>query len=185
MLDAVASLLRRDLENQVFWAKEELRRSGRSAAVTAVLIIGATLAMIGVAVVGCMALYVWIEERHGAMAGFGGVGALLAASALVMLAVALWRPATVARPRPPMLSAHPETLKTALSDDIDAETERLIGVAKSSSVGPAILAGEEALRTGSTVYRTVRSQFRSGSVGSIVGSLAIVTIIGVVLGRRL
>ena len=49
-----------DIDRQVRWAKYEVRRQTRYTALKGVLVGGASLAAIGVIVVGLIALYFWL-----------------------------------------------------------------------------------------------------------------------------
>jgi hypothetical protein len=136
-------------------------------------------------VVGCIALYSWVAARHGEMAGLAAVAGVLGLAALALLCLAFLRPQPATMLRPTMRATDPEALKQAVGQDLSAGTDQALAFAKSSSIGPAIIADEEALRTGSTMYRAARTHFRGGSTGTIVGSIAVAAVLGLVVGRRL
>src|SRR5262249_29157845 len=131
MFPRLSGLVRADLDRQIGWAKGEIKRQSRYAALTACFAVAGALALLGAIVVGLIALHAWIAIHHGPFVAFGVVGGGLALVGLVLLAFAFLR--TRPRPKhPPRLeSAQIATLVAALTEDgygaAVAGSERAVG----------------------------------------------------------
>jgi len=159
LFDAV----RADIERQTGWAKEEVRRQTRHAAVVAILLGVAALAVLGAIVVGIVALYVWLTPQFGPLTTLGIIGGGLLVLALIMLLLALVRRRPRPAARPPLQMAQPAAVLGLLGKDgyVNAMAE-----------------GEQALK-----FAT--ENLREGSRSTLFGTLALATVLGLILGRTL
>src|SRR5262245_27438620 len=162
MLARLVGLVRADVDRQIGWAKGEIRRQTRYAALTAGFAIAGALALLGAIVVGLIALYTFIEIHHGPFVALGVVGGGLAVLGLLLLALALFR----SRPRP---EAPPRLESAQLATLLSALTEEGVGAAASSS--------EPAKAATNTRQRLSRQ--------ALLGVLALAAVAGILIGRRL
>ena len=157
MFRSLLGAARADIDRQVRWAKHEIRRQTRYTALKGVLVGVATAAVIGAVVVGLIALYFWLEMQAGLFAALGiiGVGLLLLALILLALAFARDRPGLASPPRLQIMQ--PAALLGTLRQSTHRDqTTKLIA-------GPR----------------------RHGSRATLLGTLALATIVGLLAGRRL
>jgi hypothetical protein len=159
LFDAV----RADIERQTGWAKEEIRRQTRHAALVIVLLGAAALAALGAIVVGIVALYTWLTPQYGPLIALGMIGGGLLVLALVMLLLALVRRRPRPTARPPLQMAQPAVALGLLRQDAHVK---------------AMAEGEQAIK-----FAT--ENLREGSRSTLLGTLALVAILGLVLGRNL
>jgi hypothetical protein len=146
-----------DIDRQIGWAKYEVRRQTRHAALKGVLVSVASLAAIGAIVVGLMALYFWLEMQAGLFAALGVIGGGLLLLALILFAIAF------ARERPGLAS--PPQLQI---------------------MRPAALLGTLRQGTHSDQTIKLAAGPRShGSRSALLGVLTLATIVGLLAGRRL
>ena len=146
-----------DIDRQVRWAKYEVRRQTRYTALKGVLVGGASLAAIGVIVVGLIALYFWLEMQAGLFAALGVIGGGLLSLALTLFVLAF------ARERPGLAS--PPRLQI---------------------MQPAALLGTLRQGTRSDqAIRMAAGPRHHGSRPALLGMLAVATIVGLLAGRRL
>jgi hypothetical protein len=158
LFDAV----RADIERQTGWAKEEVRRQTRHAAVVAILLGAAALAVLGAIVVGIVALYVWLTPQYGPLMALGMIGGGLLVFALIMLLLALVRRRPQPVARPPLQMAQPAVLGLLGKDDY-----------------------VKAMAEGEQAVRFATENLREGSRSTLFGTLALVAILGLILGRTL
>jgi len=161
MFAPLVNAVRADIDRQIGWAKDEVRRQSRYTALTGILAGVAILAALGAIVVGLIALHVWLAPRAGPLAALAviGGGLLLLALVLFALAFARRRPPLAARPR--LEIAQPAALLGALRPG------RLDGVM-----------GEQTLNKATDTLR-------HGSRSALFGTLVLVAVIGLIAGRRL
>jgi len=154
--------VRADVDRQIAWAKDEVRRQTRYTALIGVLAGAAALAALGAIVVGLTALYLWLATRVGPFNALGviGGGLLMLALILFSLAVAQRRPRLAARPQ--LQIARPAALLGTL---------RQGGYDK-------VIAGEQGLRLATDTLR-------HGSRPALLGMLALVAFVGLIAGRRI
>ena len=161
MFAPLVNAVRADIDRQIGWAKDEVRRQSRYTALAGILAGVAILAALGAIVVGLIALHVWLAPRAGPLAALAviGGGLLLLALVLFALAFARRRPPLAARPR--LEIAQPAALLGALRPG------RLDGVM-----------GEQTLNKATDTLR-------HGSRSALFGTLVLVAVIGLIAGRRL
>lgn len=185
MLGSVIGLIRNDLRRQTDWAKEEVARQSRAVMVKAVFALVGGICLLGAAVVGLMAIYAWAEPRYGALAALGIVAGVLATCAGLSLAIAFGSKGGTPQPRPAVRSLEPEILQQALMADVTAGSDRAIGALRTSSLGPAIAAGEDVVRSGKALYGAVGNQLRGRSTPAMIATLGVAALMGMFVGRRL
>jgi Putative Actinobacterial Holin-X, holin superfamily III len=146
-----------DIDRQIRWAKYEVRRQTRHAALKGVLVGVASLAAVGTIVVGLMAFYFWLEMQGGLFAALGVIGGGLLLLALILFALAF------ARERPGLAS--PPQLQI---------------------MRPAALLGtlRQGTHSGQTI-KLAAGPRRHGSRSALLGMLTLATIVGLLAGRRL
>ena len=155
--------IRGDIERQTGWAKEEIRRQTRHAALVAILLGVAALALLGAIVVGIVALYTWLTPQFGPLIALGMIGGGLLVLALIMLLLALVRRRPRPTARPPLQMAQPAIA---------------LGFLRQDTYVKAMAEGEQAVR-----FAT--ENLREGSRSTLFGTLALVAILGLILGRTL
>ena len=163
MFAPLLGAIRADIDRQVGWARDEVRRQTRYATLTGVFAGVAALAALGAIVVGLIALYLWLSMQADpfiALAVIGG-GLLLLAAPLFALAFIRRRPRLATRPQlriaqPAALLA---TLRTARYDKI--------------------IAGGEP--TSKLAIETPRH----GSRSALLATLVLVAVVGLIAGRKL
>jgi hypothetical protein len=163
MFAPLIGAVRADIDRQISWAKEEVRRQTRHALLITVLLVVAALAAFGATVVGLIAIYMWLAQQHGpfvALAMVGG-GLLLLAVVLLLLALIRRRPRLAARP--PLQMAQPAALLGTLGQD---------------SYGNAAAGGEQA-------FRFANEALREGSRSTLLSTLALAVVLGLIAGRTL
>jgi hypothetical protein len=152
-----------DIDRQVGWAREEVRRQIRYAVLICVIGGMIALAALGALIVGLIALHSWLAPQVGSLAALGmiGAGLLLLMLILVLAAFTLRRPGLKARPT--LQLAQPATLfRTATRPGPDQ----------------AIAAGEDSLRLATDALR-------EGTRSELLGALALVAVVGMIAGRSL
>jgi hypothetical protein len=194
MLEALFRLLRVDLNRKLAEVRgqiDELKRSAISQATEQVKETGLTIGLILLGAIAALftfvialaALYVWVDMHEGPLAACGAVGLVTALLAALMFVLALRRgkrratpvpvyPAPAALPpaspvAPILMSVLPPP--PANASFFDRLTHRL--------TTRVATAGDEALDTAVHVMRT-------SSRPALFGTLAIVALVGVLIGRR-
>jgi MFS family permease len=163
MFAPLLGAIRADVDRQVVWAKDEVRRQTRYATLTGVLAGAAALAALGSIVIGLIALYLWLSMRADpfiALAVIGG-GLLLIAVLLFALAFIRRRPRLVARPQLQI-----------------AQPAALLGTLTPASYDKIVARGEPALKLATETVRR-------GSRSAVLGTLVLVAVVGLIAGRNL
>jgi hypothetical protein len=126
-----------------------------------VLLSVAAVAGLGAVAIGLIALYMWLTPQYGPFIALAivGSGLLVLALTLLLLAVIRRRPRSAARP--PLQMAQPAAV---------------FGTLGQSSYGRAVSGGEQALRF-------AIENLRGGSRSTLLGTLALVVILGLIAGR--
>ena len=161
MLAALLGVVRADFDRQVGWARGEARRQIRHIAVIGAITTMAVLAALGALIVGLIALYSWLTPQVGSLASLGMIGAGLVSLMLLLLLVAfLLRRRPGLRDRPTLQVSQPAALlRTGLESN------------------QAIAGGEESSRLAASTL--------SGDTRSQLGTLALIAIAGMIMGRWL
>jgi hypothetical protein len=156
-----ASLLgaiRADINRQVDWAREEVRRQARYTALTGVLAGVAALAALGAVGVGFTALYFWLAMQVDPFIALGIIGGGLLLFALILLALAFIRKRPQLALRPRLQIAQPAALLGTLR--------------------PRTAGSEPTLKLATDTVR-------HGSRAALLGTLLLVAVVGLIAGRRL
>ena len=163
MFASLQGAIRADIDRQVDWARGEVLRQVRFTALTGVLAGVAALAALGTITVTLIALYFWLATQVDRFIALGIIGAGLLLLALILLAMAFirHRPRRALRPR--LQIARPAALlETVLP----------------RRYGTMIASGEQPLNL---VTDTVRHASRP----TLLGTLLLVALVGLIAGRRL
>jgi hypothetical protein len=110
MFAALRSAVRADIDRQIGWAKDQLKRQTRHTALTGILACVAALAALGAVIVGLIALHSWLAMRAGPFVAHGLIGEGLLLLALILFALALIRRRPRLAARPPLQIAGPAAL---------------------------------------------------------------------------
>jgi hypothetical protein len=163
MFAPLLNAIRADIDQQIDWAKLEVRRQSRHALLIGVFAGMATLAVLGAIIVGLIALYFWLTTQTDpfiALATIGG--SLLLLALMLFVLVFVWRrPRITARPqlqvtRPTALFG---TLRHGRHDKLVASSDQMLELAAST--------------------------VRHGSRSALSGTLVLAAIMGLIVGRRL
>jgi hypothetical protein len=163
MFAPLLGVVRADIDRQVGWAREEVRRQIRYAVLVCAIGAMIALAALGALIVGLIALHAWLAPQVGSLAALGviGAGLLLLMLILVLAAFTLRRPGL--KTRPALQVAQPATLfRTATGPGPDQ----------------AIAAGKDSLRLATDALR-------EGTRSELLGALALIAVVGMIAGRRL
>jgi hypothetical protein len=163
MFAPLLGAIRADIDRQVDWAKDEVRRQTRYATLTGALAGMAALAALGAIVTGLIALYLWLSMQANpfiALTVIGG-GLLLLAVLLFALAYIRRRPRLAVRPQ--LQIAQPATL---------------LGTLRPASYDKIVAGGEPTLRLATETLR-------HGSRSALLATLVLVAVAGLIAGRRL
>jgi hypothetical protein len=163
MFGPLFGAVRADIDRQIDWAKEEVKRQTHHAALVGIFLGVAALAVLGAIVVGLVALYMWLTPQYGPFVALGMIGGGLLVLAVIMLVLALVRRRPRPAGRPPLQMAQPAAVFGALGQD---------------SYAKAMAGSEQALKFAA-------EDLREGSRSTLVGTLAVVAVLGLILGRRL
>jgi len=163
MFAPLIGVVRADIDRQVGWAKEEVRRQASHAVLITSLLVVAALAAFGAAVVGLIALYMWLAQQHGPFIALAMIGGGLLVLALILLLLAMIRRRPRLAARPPLQMAQPAAVLGTLGHD---------------SYGQAVAGGEQALRFATEALR-------EGSRSTLLGTLALAIVLGLIAGRTL
>ena len=177
MLQALLRLLGADLNQKLAEIRGqigELKRSAISQAteqvketgLTVGLILGGTIAALFTLIIALAALYVWVDMHEGPLAACGAVGLVTALLAALMFALALRRgrrkpaaaPPAAALPLPPPNASFVDVLTNRFATRV-------------------AVAGDEAIDAAVHAMRT-------SSRSALFGTLAVVALVGVLIGRR-
>lgn len=157
LLDAIHA----DVEQQLAWARTESRRQAGHVVLTIILTAVASFAGLGAVVVGLIALYTWLAMQHDQFTALGAIGGGLLLLALILFVLARIRRRPRFVSRPPLRMAQPAAL---------------VGIS-TSGLNSEILGGEQ-------VVNLATATIRNGSRSALLGTLVIVTLMGVIIGRR-
>src|SRR5262249_8320093 len=100
MFAALRSAVHADIDRQVGWAQDQLKRKTRYTALMGILAGVAALAALGAVIVGLIALHSWLAMQTGPFIAHGLIG-----GGLLLLALILFAPAFIRRR--PQLAARP------------------------------------------------------------------------------
>ena len=163
MFASLQGAIRADIDRQVDWARGEVLRQARFSALTGVLAGVAALAALGTITVTLIALYFWLATQVDRFIALGIIGSGLLLLALILLAMAFLRHRPRRALRPRLQIARPAALlETVLP----------------RRYGTMIASGEPTLNL---VTDTVRHASRP----TLLGTLLLVALLGLIAGRRL
>ena len=163
MFASLQGAIRADIDRQVDWARGEVLRQARFSALTGVLAGVAALAVLGTITVTLIALYFWLATQVDRFIALGIIGSGLLLLALILLAMAFLRHRPRRALRPRLQIARPAALlETVLP----------------RRYGTMIASGEPPLNL---VTDTVRHASRP----TLLGTLLLVALVGLIAGRRL
>ena len=196
MLQALFRLLGIDLSQKLAEVRgqiDELKRSAisevteqaKEIGITAGFILGGAIAALFTFIIALVALYVWVDMHEGPLAACGAVGLVTALLAALMFVLALRRgkrrpapaPAPVYRApaaSPPSPAVAPVLMSVLPPPPPNASFFDHLTHRFTTRVATA---GDEAVDTAVHVMRT-------SSRPALFGTLAIVTLVGVLIGRR-
>ena len=157
MFAPLLGAVRADIDRQISWAKAEVRRQTRHAALLAALFGVAVLAAFGSVIVGLIAVYIWLATQHGPFIALGmiGGGLLLLALMLFTLAFVTQRPNFASQP--PLQFLQPITSLGSKDRNF-------------TSLDPTLKLATDTLR--------------EGPRSAMLATLALATVIGLMVGRR-
>ena len=159
MFALLLNAVRADLDRQLSWVKAEAKRQAGHVELTIILIGIASLAGLGAVIIGLIALYVWLAAQTTQFVALGG-GLLLLA--LILLALTRIRRRPQFSSPPALQLAHPAAL---------------LGISTKSPNSQGLVGGEQAVSL-------VTAAMRNGSRSALLGTLAMVVLMGVIVGRR-
>jgi hypothetical protein len=196
MLEALFRLLGVDLARKLAEVRgqiDELKRGAihqvteqlKETSITAGFILGGAIAALFTLIMALVALYVWVDMHEGPLAACGAVGLVTALLAALMFVLALRRgkrrpapaPAPVYRApaaAPPASPIAPILMSVLPPPPANASFFDHLTHRFTTRVATA---GDEALDTAVHVIRT-------SSRPALFGTLAVVTLVGVLIGRR-
>jgi MFS family permease len=163
MFAPLLGAIRADIDRQVGWAKDEVRRQTRYATLMGVLAGAAALAALGAIVIGLIALYLWLVMQTDPFIALAVIGGGLLLLAVLLFALALIR-------RRPRLAARPQLLI--------AQPAALLGTLRPARYDRIVAGGEPTLKLATDTLR-------HGSRSALLGTLVLVAVAGLVAGRRL
>jgi hypothetical protein len=157
MFALLRNAVRADLDRQLEWAKAQAKRQAGYLGLSVILTGIASLAGLGAVIIGLIALDIWLAARTSQFAALGVIGGGLLLLALMLLAV------VSIRRRPRFASPPPLQL---------AQPAALLGISTKSLNSQGLVGGEQA------------AAIRNGSRSAVLGTLAIVVLVGLIVGRR-
>ena len=163
MFAALRSAVRADIDRQIGWAKDQVKRQTRYTALMAILVGVAALAALGAVIVGLIALHSWLAMQIGAFVAHGLIGGGLLLLALILFALAFIRRRPRLAARPPLQIARPVAL---------------LGGLRQGSYDKVVTGGEQTLKLATETLR-------DGSGSALLGTLALAVAVGLLVGRRL
>ena len=163
MFAAQRRAVRADIDQQIGWAKDQLKRQTRYTALTGILAGVAALAVLGAAVVGLIALHSWLAMQRGPFVAHGLIGGGLLLLALILFALALIRRRPRLAARPPLQIARPAAL---------------LGGLRQGSRDKVVAGGEQTLKLAT-------GALRDGPRSTLLGTLVVAVAVGLVVGRTL
>jgi hypothetical protein len=163
MFAPLLGAIRADIDRQVGWARDEVRRQTRYATLTGVFAGLAALAALGAIVVGLIALYLWLSMQADPFIALGMIGGGLLLLAVLLFALAFIR-------RRPRLAVRPQLQI--------AQPAALLGTLRPASYDKIVAGGEPTLNLATETVR-------HGSRSALLGTLVLVAVAGLIAGRRL
>ena len=163
MFAPLLGAIRSDIDRQIGWTKDQVRRQTRYTAVMVALAVVAILAALGAAVVGLVALYFWLSMQMSPFTALGIIGGGLLVLALILAGVASVRRRPPLAPRPRLQIAQPAALLDTLRQDTF----------------------DKALADNEEILNLAAGALRDGSRPVVLGTLAIAVVMGLIAGRRL
>ena len=163
MFAPLLGAIRADIDRQVGWARDEVRRQTRYATLTGVFAGVAALAALIAIVVGLIALYLWLSMQTDPFIALAVIGGGLLLLAVLLFALAFTR-------RRPRLAVRPQLQI--------ARPAALLGTLRPASYDKIVAGGEPTLNL---VTETVPH----GSRSALLGTLVLVAVAGLIAGRRL
>ena len=163
MFAALRSAVHADIDRQIGWAKDQLKRHTRHTALTGILACAAALAALDAVIVGLIALHSWLAMRSGPFVAHGLIGGGLLLLALILFALALIRRRPRLAVRPPLQIARPAAL---------------LGGLRQGSDDKIVTGGEQTLKLAT-------GTLRDGPLSTLLGTLALAVAVGLLVGRRL
>jgi hypothetical protein len=162
MFAALLGAVRADIDRQIGWAKDQVKRQTRYTVLMGILAGVAALAALGAVIVGLIALHSWLATQTGPFVAHGLIGGDLLLLALILFALAFIR-------RRPRLAARPalQIVRPAA----------LLGTLGQSSYDRAVAGSEQTLKLAT-------GTLRDGSRSALLGTLALAVAVGLLLGRR-
>ena len=163
MFAPLLGAVRSDIDRQVGWVREEVRRQIRYVVLLGAIIGMVALATLGALTVGLIALDSWLAPQVGSLAALGiiGAGLLLLMLGLLIVAFALRRPRP--KTRPALQVVRPAAL---------------FQIPAGRRASEAIAGSEDSLRVAADTLR-------EGTRSELLGALALIAIAGIVAGRTL
>src|SRR5262249_7570611 len=133
MFAALHSAVHADIDRQIGWAKDQIKRQTRYTALTGILSVVAALAALGAVIVGLIALHSWLRMQTGPFVAAGLIGGGFLLLALILFALALIRRRPGLAARPPLQIARPAALLGGLRqgsyDKVAAGSEQTLKLA--------------------------------------------------------
>ena len=163
MFAPLLGAIRADIDRQVGWARDEVRRQTRYATLTGVFAGVAALAALGAIVVGIIALYLWLSMQTDPFIALAVIGGGLLLLAVLLFALAFTR-------RRPRLAVRPQLQI--------ARPAALLGTLRPASYDKIVAGGEPTLNLATETVR-------HGSRSALLGTLVLVAVAGLIAGRRL
>ena len=163
MFAPLLGAIRADINRQVGWARDEVRRQTRYATLTGVFAGVAALAALGAIVVGIIALYLWLSMQTDPLIALAVIGGGLLLLAVLLFALAFIR-------RRPRLAVRPQLQI--------AQPAALLGTLRPASYDKIVAGGEPTLNLATETVR-------HGSRSALLGTLVLVGVAGLIAGRRL
>jgi hypothetical protein len=163
MFAALRSTVRADIDRQIGWAKDQVKRQTRYTAMVGILAGVAALAALGAVIVGLIALHSWLTTQTGPFIAHGLIGGGLLLLALILFALALIRRRPRLAGRPPLQIARPVAL---------------FGGLRQGSYDKVVTGGDQTLKLAT-------GTLRDGSGSALLGTLALAMAVGLLVGRRL
>src|SRR5262249_29032535 len=163
MFAALRSAVRADIDQQIGWAKDQLKRQTSPTALMGILAGVASLAALCSVIFVLISLHSWLAIQIGPFLAYGLIGGGLVLLALILFALALI-------PRRPRLAARPPLQI--------ARPAALLGGLRQGSYDKVVTGGEQTLRLAS-------GALCDGSRSTLLGTLALAVAVGLLDGRRL
>ena len=160
MFAALRSAVRADIDRQIGWAKDQVKRQTRYTAVMGILAGVGALAALGAIIVGLIALHSWLAMQTGPFVAHGLIGGGLLLLALILFALALIRRRPRLAARPPLQIARP------------------LGGLRQGSYDKVVTGGEQTLKLAT-------GALRDGPLSTLLGTLALAVAVGLLVGRQL